>query len=194
METYNINNLTLDQAKEILKRPTCNQCNSFISWDKDARKRLNSEGQNRPVNAEKTAVHNCNRDENKKVITDYEAVKLIAKAKEMTESVKNDGQSTLSSSSSITNGSNPHYENGAIVALAMQVGEMKNIIVKQDETITKLLGAVEEQRKVLTDYLTNNPYAVSMNSLVDTLLKYLPEPAMQFTTADKLVGGVQESE
>jgi hypothetical protein len=172
------------------KGPKCNTCAYDIVWDKP---RAEQEfGSNKPYEADKILRHFCIKDDagNPILRKGYEINTVTGKAVCVIPGALNAGQTKLGSGT--TNNTTTMAMNAeSIQTITKQIDdikqEVKTLTVQLNTFAANQTRILDSMVSVVTQFVEHNPMTEPIGTLVETLIKYLPEPELKPKTADELL-------
>lgn len=172
------------------KKPSmCNRCYTYVNWNNQLRQKF---GTTRPLNTEGSAIHECPKDGAGNVIVNFENKAIYDQA--VGQTTVSPGNPATSSSSSTTTGastsSSPQItSNDVLTILGTVLQKLNDLSTEQasfTDAITRMEKIIETQKEIIDRYMQHDPVGSALNQVIQTMMKYLPEPELKPQTADKL--------
>lgn len=169
------------QQTKARKPSMCNRCYTNVNWNNDKRKAM---GTTRPLTLDGTAVHECPKDGADNIIINQENQRIWS---EWEASQSSGGQQTLASSSSSSGGGMTNSDVTIIMGTILQkMNDLTTQQAKYNEAIDRMEKIINTQKEIIDRYLQHDPVGSALNQVIQTMMKYLPEPELKPQTADKL--------
>lgn len=168
------------QQTKARKPSMCNRCYTNVNWNNDKRKAM---GTTRPLTLDGTAVHECPKDGAGNIIINQENQRIWS---EWEASQSSGGQQTLASSSSSGGGMTNSDVTIIMGTILQKMNDLTTQQAKYNEAIDRMEKIINTQKEIIDRYLQHDPVGGALNQVIETMMKYLPEPELKPKTANTL--------